>query len=175
LIDIGYEPDTVLAFCRRSLHAAVLLPARGRFVGASHTPFAEYRKEKGAFSGFHWRMPPVRRAGMRHIDVDVNYWKSFIYRGFLTAAGDRGNFSLWGKDPKAHRLFADHVLAEYRVRTEAQGRVVDEWKRRVNSPDNHWLDCLVGAAAAAAMLGATLLDSRPTVTRKRKRAAVAYL
>lgn len=175
LIDIGYEPDTVLAFCRRSPHAAVLLPARGRFVGASHTPFAEYRKEKGAFSGFHWRMPPVRRAGLRRIDVDVNYWKSFVYRGFLTAAGDRGSLSLWGKDLKGHRLFADHILGEYRVKTEAQGRVIDEWKRRVNSPDNHWLDCLVGAAAAAAMLGATLLDARPTVTRKRKRAAVAYL
>ena len=32
--------------------------------------------------------------------------------------------------PEMHRLLADHVTAEYRVRTEARGRVVDEWRLR---------------------------------------------
>jgi len=39
---------------------------------------------------------------------------------------------------------------------------------------NHWLDCLVGCAAAASMLGATLFKAPPRkVVRKRKR--VTYL
>jgi len=42
------------------------------------------------------------------------------------------------------------------VRTEARGRVVDEWKIRAGSPDNHWFDCLVGCAVAASIQGAVL-------------------
>ncbi|KKL08208.1 hypothetical protein LCGC14_2578180 [marine sediment metagenome] len=55
-----------------------------------------------------------------------------------------------------HRLFADHVTAEYRVRTEGRGRKVDEWKLPPSKPDNHWLDCLVGCAVAASTLGVAL-------------------
>jgi len=36
------------------------------------------------------------------------------------------------------------------VKTDARGRVVDEWKARTGNPDNHWLDCLVGCAVTAA-------------------------
>ena len=41
------------------------------------------------------------------------------------------------RKPAEHQLLADHVTAEYRVRTEARGRVVDEWKLRSGSPDNY--------------------------------------
>jgi hypothetical protein len=30
---------------------------------------------------------------------------------------------------------------------------VREWSLKPSKPDNHWLDCLVGATAAASMLG----------------------
>ena len=53
-------------------------------------------------------------------------------------------------------MFADHLVAEYPVRTMGHGRQVDEWKPRPDHPDNHWLDCLVGNAAAASWLGAAL-------------------
>ena len=51
---------------------------------------------------------------------------------------------------------ADQLTAEYPVKTEARGHTVDEWKLRAGRPDYHWLDCLVGAAAAASMWGASL-------------------
>jgi formylglycine-generating enzyme required for sulfatase activity len=70
--------------------------------------------------------------------------------------GDRGCLSLFGEKPDTHRLLADHLTAEFRVRTEGRGRQVDEWKPRPDHPDNHWLDCLVGNAAAASWLGAAL-------------------
>lgn len=55
-----------------------------------------------------------------------------------------------------HRLFAEHLTAEYRVRTQGRGRTVDEWKSRPNQPDNHWFDGIVGCAVAGSILGAAL-------------------
>lgn len=72
------------------------------------------------------------------------------------ALGDPGSLSLFGRKPGEHQLLAEHLTAEYRVKTEARGRIVDEWKIRAGGPDNHWLDCLVGCAVAASLLGAVL-------------------
>jgi len=41
--------------------------------------------------------------------------------------------------------------------------------------DNHWLDCLVGCAAAASMLGVSLFRGAVPKKVKRKRKHVAYL
>lgn len=62
-----------------------------------------------------------------------------------------------------HRLLAEHLTAEYRVKTEGRGRTVDEWKLRAAGLDNHWLDGLVGAAVAASIQGAVLFgtESKP--------------
>jgi hypothetical protein len=70
--------------------------------------------------------------------------------------GDRGCLSLWGREPETHLLFAEHLTAEYRVKTEGRGRKVDEWKMRPENNDNHWLDGVVGCAVAASMCGAVL-------------------
>lgn len=78
--------------------------------------------------------------------------------------------SLFGRKPTVHRLLADHVTAEYRVKTEGRGRTVDEWKARPNHPDNHWLDCLVGCAVAASIQGSVLFGTEPpSPQQKRKR------
>jgi len=69
----------------------------------------------------------------------------------LDTVGDPGCLSLFGRDAGRRRLLADHLTSEYRVKTERRGRTVDEWKRRVSGFDNHWLDCLVRSAVAAAM------------------------
>jgi len=83
--------------------------------------------------------------------------------------GDRGCLSLFGDKPDLRRLFAEHVTAEYRVKTEGRGRTVDEWKMRPERSDNHWLDCLVGCAVAASMQGVVLpgTDVKPAVKRRR--------
>jgi hypothetical protein len=43
------------------------------------------------------------------------------------------------------------LTADYRVRTVANNRTVDEWKLRSTRPDNHWLDCVVGSTVAASI------------------------
>lgn len=150
----GQQTETVYQFCRQSVHAPVLTPSRGQGIGASNRPLSEYRRGRGDKIGHHWWIPSVKgKRALKHVEIDTNYWKSFIHERFATAMGDKGCLSIFGKKAFAHRMLAEHVTAEYRVRTFGRGRTVDEWKSPTNKPDNHWFDCLVGCACAASMRG----------------------
>lgn len=153
----GQSTDTVYQFCRESEYASVLTPSHGRYIGAGSKPMGEYKRAVGDRVGMNWRMPNVRgRRAIRHVVYDTNFWKSFVATRLLTATGDRGAITLWGRSAEDHLLFAEHLTAEYRVKTEGRGRRVDEWKMRPDAHDNHWWDCIVGAAVAAAMSGCVL-------------------
>ena len=168
----GQSTDVVYQFCRQSQHAGLLLPSHGRYVGASSIPFSEYKRKRGDRVGLHWRIPnTVGKRQVRHALIDTNYWKTFVHARLSVSMGDPGCLSLFGRDDKAHRLLADHLTAEYRVQSMAQGRTVDEWKLRATRPDNHWLDCLVGCAVGASIQGVVLpgTDVRSVTTRPRLR------
>lgn len=153
----GNSTDVVYQFCRQDAHAAQLLPSHGRGVGAASKPFSEYRPEPGCRTGLNWRIPvTLGKRAIRHVVHDVNFWKSFVHGRLAVPMGDKGCLSLFGREPTAHRMLADHLTAEYRVKTEGRGRTVDEWKQRADWQDNHWLDGLVGCAAAASILGCRL-------------------
>jgi len=153
----GQSTDVVYQFCRQSEHASVLLPSHGKYVGASSIPFSEYKRKRGDRIGHHWRIPNTTgRRQVRHVLVDTNYWKSFVHARLAVAMGDPGCLSLFGREAEKHRLLADHLTAEFRIKTMARERIVDEWKLRATRPDNHWFDCLVGCAVAASIQGANL-------------------
>jgi hypothetical protein len=125
----GSSTDVVYQFCRQSAHAGVVMPSHGRFVGASSQPFSDYKRKQGDRLGHNWRVPNVAgKRAVRHALFDTNYWKSFVHARLAVAMGDRGCLSLFGDKADQHRLFADHVTSEYRVKTEGRGRTVDEWK-----------------------------------------------
>jgi hypothetical protein len=156
----GSSTDVVYQFCRQSPHAGVLMPSHGRYVGASSIPFSDYKRKRGERIGLNWRVPVVTgKRAVRHVVFDTNYWKSFVHARLAVPMGDPGCLSLYGSKPEAHRLLAEHLTSEYRVKTEGRGRTVDEWKLRVDGLDNHWLDCLVGTAVAASMQGAVLFGT----------------
>jgi hypothetical protein len=117
-------------------------------------------------------VPPFNgKRAIRHVLFDGNYWKSFIHGRLAVPMGDPGCLSLFGRKPAEHRMLADHLAAEYRVKTEGRGRVVDEWKLKPGR-DNHFFDCLVGSAVAASMQGAMLFGTdggKPKRERKRVR------
>ncbi len=167
----GASTDVVYQFCRQSAHAGVVLPSHGRYVGASSIPFSEYKRKRGDRVGHNWRIPNVAgKRAVRHVVYDTNFWKSFIQARLAVPIGDPGCLSLFGRKPEPHRLLADHLTAEYRVKTEGRGRTVDEWKLRAGGLDNHWLDCIVGAAVAASIQGATLFaDAGPRSPKARLR------
>ena len=169
----GNSTDVVYQHCWQSPYAALLLPSHGRDVGASSVPFSEHKRKAGDRVGLHWRIasaPGLRT--VRHVIIDTNYWKSFVHARLAVAMGDRGCLSLFspgrGED---HRLLADHLTAEYRVKTEGRGRAVDEWKAKPGTPDNHWLDCVVGCAVAGNIQGAILFatDQKKAAARRRLR------
>jgi len=156
----GSSTDVVYQFCRQSPHASVLTPSHGRYVGASSLPFSDYKRKRGERVGLNWRVPVVTgKRAVRHVLFDTNFWKSFVHARLAVPMGDPGGLSLFGHKPEHHRLLAEHLTSEYRVRTEGRGRTVDEWKLRVDGLDNHWLDGLVGCAVAASMQGAVLFGT----------------
>lgn len=167
----GQSSDVVYQFCRQSPYAAVLLPSHGKYVGASSIPFSDYKRKRGDRVGLNWRIPVITgKRAVRHVVFDTNYWKSFVHARLAVPMGDPGCLSLFGRQAEAHRLLAEHLTSEYRVKTEGRGRTVDEWKLRVEGLDNHWFDGLVGCAVAASMHGVALFgtEARP-VARQRVR------
>jgi hypothetical protein len=172
----GSSTDVVYQFCRQTAFSGIVMPSHGRFVGASSQPFSEYKRRPGDRVGHNWRMPNVAgKRAVRHVVYDTNFWKSFVHARLAVAMGDRGCLSLFGDNPEPHRLVAEHLTSEYRVKTEGRGRTVDEWKQRPERGDNHWLDCLVGCAVAASIQGAVLQGTGGQAVDKRQRVSFAEL
>ena len=166
----GQSTDLVYEFCRESRFAGVVLPSHGRYVGASSKPMTEYRKQPGDRLGFNWMMPSVaKKRAVRHVIYDSNFWKSFVHARLAVAIGDKGSLTLYGRIPGVHQLLAEHLTAEYRVKTSGRGRTVDEWKMKPEHHDNHWLDCLAGCAVCGSMLGCSLPEFGAVVVKKKGR------
>jgi hypothetical protein len=178
LIDAGKWTDTILKFCRESKHAAILTPSHGQFFGPDSKPMREYRPEAGGRQGFHWRMPgAVGRRAVRHVNIDTNFYKSFVHGRLGVARGDRGSLSLFGSDPKAHRMLADHLTAEgcFPQISEKTGRRVEVWRLKPGRPDNHLFDCFVGCCVAASMQGVALAESTASAAPRRRRLSMAEM
>jgi len=165
MIDAGYQKDTVELFCRQSRHAATVIPSKGLPITASSMPLDERKRKKGEEVGDNWRL--TGRQGEHSVRLmlfDANRWKSFLQARLAVPLGGRGCLSLFGKSETRHRMLAEHLTAEFRVRTEGRGRQCDEWKA-LPGHDNHLLDCCVGCMVAASYLGCQLLGD--VVPRKK--------
>jgi len=153
LIDTGYLADTVHQWCRQTPLGGVVTPAKGMYVGAKKTAFSEWKPQRGERHGAGWRLKAAPNARGRLALLDVNHWKSFMAERLRSPAGTYGTLYLFGTNPATHRTFTDHLAAEHPIRTNVNGRTVDEWQSNSGRPDNHWFDCLVYATAAAAIAG----------------------
>lgn len=163
----GESTDTVKLFCRQSRHASSILPSHGKYVGASGTALNDRGVNPGDRVGTHWRIPAADRARpVRYALWDSNYWKSFVAARLRSGLGSPGALTLFGDNPGQHRMICDHLTAEYATRVTARGRDIEEW-RLYPGRDNHWWDCLVGAAVAASICGAKLLDTGAETGKKK--------
>lgn len=150
LVDSGDFTETIYAFTRQSSHRAVLLPSKGRGVTAGNVPFTDFKAKPGERLGENWLIHPlVSNRAIRLCEYDTNAWKTFVQLRLATAIGDRGCLSLFKATHYDHRMIAEHITAEAPIKTAGRGRELWEWKLPANKPDNHLLDCLVGAAVAA--------------------------
>jgi phage terminase large subunit GpA-like protein len=169
LVDSGYKPG-IVADVKRRCGGSVMMLSKGMGIRSTRRPFAAYTKRPGETIGDHWYMPNVRRtAQFQHVLIDTNFWKSFVHDGLAAAPADRGCIGLYGTAKTDHGLFAEHIARSERwVEVTGPYGTVREWSVLPTKPDNHWLDCLVGCAAAASMCGIkTTGESLPVRQRKR--------
>jgi hypothetical protein len=167
LIDVGYMPEVVFNFIRASTRAGMIMGSRGVGIGAASRPMSEYRKQPGEQLGNNWIIPRPAHRELRTVRFDSNFWKSFVHDRLALTAGDKGTLSLWGTKPDEHRLFSEHITAEFATETEGRGRKLREWRPRPTGPDNHWLDTVVGCAVAASMSRCGRSAPVKTATRRR--------
>ena len=99
-----------------------LMPSHGRFVGASSMPFAEYRTQPGDRVGHNWRIPNVPASGpCRHVRLRHQLLEVVYHRAAARGDGRRAACRCSAMQPEQHRLFAEHLTAEYRVTDEGVG------------------------------------------------------
>ena len=169
LVDCNWASDTVHQFIRQSPYGPILLGSVGKGINAGGKSMDEWKLETGDRRGLNWI---VNARPRRRITMDVNWWKSFVAARLQTPAG-AGSLWFFGDQSHAHQLFADHCLAEYRVRTRrltGAQRIVDQWSQHPQKPDNHWWDCLIGCAVAVSERGLAWLatgDAAPPPPKKR--------
>ena len=171
LIDARYgkSTETVRKFARDSVHSAMVRPSFGIGIGAAGRPMWEYQRRPGERHGFNWieKPAPVGSRGGREVIYDTNHWKTFVNARLAAAKGDPGCVTFYGREADVHRMLFDHIRSEFPVRTMGRGRELDEW-RCPPGVDNHFWDCLCGAAVGASMQGVTVKGGDSAVPVRRK-------
>ncbi len=176
LIDCGYLPRVVeqAVLALDKVRPGIAVCSRGHSIKASDKPMVEWQHKRSDRRGHYWGLFIQKTHRHRVVLADVNYWKSRVRDGYATPVTDPGAVGLFGNDPGKHRLWADHMAAEFPVETQGRGRRVEEWKQRPGQ-DNHWLDCLVGCAVGASMLGAKASTVIDTAAPARKRVKLSEM
>lgn len=167
LIDARYETDAVKTFCRRSPHAASIMPAMGFYLRPGPAWTTYFANKPGGQTGYHWRIPPPE-GGQRYVLMDSDFWKSFIADRLLIAQDDPGGLSLFGRHPREHEPYAEQCCAEQREWRQIGDAGKWHWEQKPGRPDNHWWDCLYGSAVAASLLGVRVPGVQEKEPAKRK-------
>lgn len=155
LIDSGYRPTPVYAFCRQW---AVALPSKGH--ADTHSKPVNIVPIDITLSG-----KTIKR-GAQLCHVNVGFFKGMIHGRIEWPADQPG---AWHLPSDVSEDYARQIVAESRVPLPS-GTVI--WKR--HDPENHALDCEVYAAAAARSLGWDRLRApAPVVSQPAPTAPVA--
>ena len=166
----GEAAPVIYQYTKEAKHRGIIMPYRSQGIGAASLPFSDYSHKKGDKVGHRWKIMPTHKdRSVRYILNDVNYWKSTVRDAWKTGQGDDGSMSVFGDNDKMHRMLIDQMVAEYPIKTEGRGRVVEEWKLRRGRPDNHFFDCLVGTMVGASERGCALPSTGPAMKRRKKR------
>lgn len=139
LIDSGDQTDDVYEFCYRNSDWAY--PSKGMDTMLSH-----------------YRLSTVDKAGsvangMTLVLMDVGKYKDMIAARMKKPNG-RGS---WMVHDGCDLDYAKQVTAEHKVAERKNGKTKLRWEKKTSHADNHYLDCEVGAAAAADLLGVRAL------------------
>jgi len=110
----------------------------------------------------HGRYQPHQKLWLIHLDTD--YWKKWIHERFLTPPLDEknqfnpGSLSLFAPlGSRRHIVFPQHICAEEWVKEFTEGKG-EKTYWICHNKNNHYLDAIYNAAAAASMKGVRLLS-----------------
>jgi hypothetical protein len=125
--------------------------------------FSFFNNKPGGQTGYHWRILPPD-GGTRVVLIDADHFKTMAAERIRYPPNDPGGWSLFGWQPLEHEPFAEHCCAEQREWRQVGDNGKWHWAIKPGGPDNHWWDCLCGAAAAASMLGVVV----PGIVQRRR-------
>ena len=170
-IDSGwgeYAPE-VYRFCRQSKYRNILRPSKGMGIGAKRNPLVDPAvkpKARESVDG-QWKFARTK-AKVFLLLYDTNYWKSKVNAGLRLPPGTAGSVHLHKLGSgQSHRMLAEQLTSERPDRVEANGRTVDEWSL-IPGRDNHFLDCVTGAAVLAHAAGAKFPTRKLAVKRQQE-------
>jgi phage terminase large subunit GpA-like protein len=165
-VDSRYYGGVVRAFCRES--GERFRPCEGLGIGQHYKRRYTAPKKKGrqvrlVGNNFHFVRDPE---GVFVIEVNADYWKSWLQERLLTPLGQPGAMSIFhSPDDREHIQLSKHLTAERPIEEFIAGvGTVVRWER-VNRR-NHLLDCGYNACWAAGFCGFRL--ARPTGKPDRK-------
>ncbi len=147
-VDSGYRAHQVYKFCRQ--HNGLAFPTKGH--QQQDKPFRA-NKIDVTMGGDR-----VIKNGLSLFHLDTNFFKTWLYSRYRFPEGEVGGFHL---DNATDEDYCKQITAEEKI-VKPSGKIL--WKQI--RKDNHYLDCEVGAAAAAASLGIHTL--KPIEEAKKK-------
>ncbi len=170
-IDSGWMPEVAYDFCRES--GAPYMPCKGYGAGQRTVSYHRPTSRGGSVirigEGYHiTRLPPTaQRRGVKLVEIDADYWKTWLHKRLSTPVGQPGALTLHQAAPNRHLSIAKHFTAERQVEEfdPKKGNVV-RWDRI--SRANHWFDAAYLACAAGAGVGVRLIGSPADRSRRTK-------
>lgn len=158
LIDSGYKPQIVYAFCKTKIGSSYI-PSKGGSgragVYTTPRPSATIKNVKGTC-----HLSYQQAAGIWLVEFNPNHYKLQVHNGFMTADIETaGSLSLFGNQPYIHEVISAQLCSE----------AWDSQLKRfvvISSFGNHYLDCLAGNCLAAHMLNITPMGVKMPIKRE---------
>jgi len=115
--------------------------------------------------GDNWNAS-IQSNGLVLYNVNVDHWKHWVHQRFKTRTYDDGKMLVPGSlslfasdDPRQHHSYSYHITAEEWREEFTPGKGMKRYWHVVRK-NNHWLDSVVYASAAANMQGIYLIGDR---------------
>ena len=164
-VDSGDFTDAVYSFTRTA--GAPFFPCKG-FEGWNFRVPEESPTKKPFISAY---ASQLEHAGVWLYNLDSWHWKNWVHARFSVNPIESENFvdgslSLWQpENNKEHLSFAKHITAEELQEVFEPGKGVKKHWAKV-ARNNHWLDALAYACAAASCVGIRLVSSELPISQQ---------
>lgn len=159
-IDSGYSESsiTVYEFCRE--RGDVWRPCKGYGTNMDVSKWYNRPKSTGNIvkmigDEYHFAVIPAQ--GVMLVEINADYWKSFVHARFASAIGKGAAMTLYlTPERNAHKSFAKQLTAENKYEEYIPGKgLITKWE--TVSRANHALDVCYMASAAAHYCGARIM------------------